>query len=143
MLRLKEAFETNLFIGIVGSLSLALIYNIFAYPIFSLLTENKSVLENCVKQVRFLSFSYVGIVVSIILNSLFIGTGKPMLGLLFSFVRLYIFLIPACLLGVLIFNINIEIFMIIFITINAITLFFSIFIGNKFCTTLKKSNIRV
>lgn len=142
IMRVKETFRINSIYGVTGAIILAIIYNIFAYPIFNLLTGNKEVLEYCVKQVRFISFSYTGIVVSLVLNSLFIGTGKPLVGFIFSLIRVYFFLIPACLSAIYLFHVNIDIFIMIFLIINLLTLFLSIILGELFLkkVTLKENN---
>jgi putative MATE family efflux protein len=132
MKRVSEVFRVNIIYGIFGVISLALIYNTFAYPLFSMLTSNKAVLENCIFQVRLISFSFIGIVASIILNSLFLGIGKPLPSLIFSFVRIYIILIPLCLIAVFLFHCKIKEFIFIFVFVNILTFFFSIALGKLF-----------
>jgi putative MATE family efflux protein len=135
--RVKKSYRVACVYGIAGSIILATIYNIFARPLFGLLTANQSVLEHCIYQVRFISFSYIGIVVAIILNGLFLGTGKPFQGVFFTFLRVYIVLIPIALIATFYFNSGMNILIYIFVIINSLTLFLSFVWGEIFCKKLK------
>ncbi len=124
--RVKKSFQTNLIFALAGCVILAGIYNLFAYPLFRMLTDNSRVLEYAIRQVRFVSFSYTGIIASIILNALFVGTGKSLPGFALNLIRNYIILIPLCFVSVFLLNYGFNNILVIFVTINLLTLAASI-----------------
>jgi putative MATE family efflux protein len=137
--RVKSTFWTACLYGIAGSVFLAAVYNIFARPLFGLLTANQSVLTHCIYQVRFISFSYAGIVIAIVLNGLFLGTGKPVQGVIFTFFRVYLVLLPIVLAATFYFKGGIEALIYIFVIINVLTLFLSLVWGKIFLKNLRYS----
>jgi putative MATE family efflux protein len=137
MKRVKQSFRIASIYGVAGSILLALIYNIFAQKLFGLLTGNPSVLEHCIYQVRIISFSYVGIVVAIVLNGLFIGTGKAGQGVAFTFIRVYLVLLPVILIATFYYKSGINVLIYIFVMINIATLFMSVIWGEVFLKNLK------
>jgi putative MATE family efflux protein len=135
--RVKKSYKINLIYGVIGSIILAMIYNLFAYPLFNLISNNQAVVKYCIQQVRLISFSYTGIVASIILNSLFLGTGKSLPGLLFNFVRIYIFVVPLTFIFVFIFKYDILNVILLFVTANVLTLFATLIISTIYLRCLK------
>lgn len=86
--RVRSVWRYSLVFGSIGSLLLASLYMVFAPGLFGSLSDNPTVIALCVSQVRWVAWSYAGIVVSIIFNAFFLGLGRPWPGLASTVIRM-------------------------------------------------------
>jgi putative MATE family efflux protein len=120
--RVGSAFRLAVLYGMVASLALSLLYILLARPLFSLLSGNPVVVEHCVRQVAWISWSYVGVVASIIVNALFLGLGRPWAGVLVTFVRMELILAPGVFLLTFVLGADIQALLVFFASVNVLTM---------------------
>ncbi|NDI33451.1 MATE family efflux transporter [Chengkuizengella sediminis] len=139
--RVKQIYKTNVGLGLICCLLLALIYNLVAYPLFSLFSSVPEVVDNSVTQVRMLSLTFLGAMVSLISISIFQSTGKPLLGALLNFVIVILLTVPLA--YVLVYQYDLGLYG-IFISIgivNGLFLFISYLLTQLYLKKLKFKNI--
>ncbi|OKP94481.1 MATE family efflux transporter [Paenibacillus sp. P32E] len=95
MSRVLSIFKTNVLLSLALCIVLVLIYNGLAPFIFSMLTGVSDVVEGAVRQVRIVSFSYLGVVAAIVVTSSFQATGRAMPGLILDILRMGLLTIPV------------------------------------------------
>ena len=95
--RVKAVLRWALILGTLGSLAVAGCYMLLAPKLFGLMSENPRVVELCVSQVRWISWTYAGIVASTIFNSFFLGLGRPWPGVVSTVLRMGCVVVPVML----------------------------------------------
>ena len=120
--RVKTALRLATLYGLIASLVLSLLYILLARPLFSLLSDNPAVVEHCVRQVAWISWSYAGVVASIIINALFLGLGRPWAGVVMTFLRMELVLVPGVFLLVFSLGKGMNELLAFFAAVNVLTL---------------------
>lgn len=92
--RVQQVYKVNIGLGIVSCILITVLYNLLAYPLFSIFTSVPEVLKACVTQVRILSFTYIGVICVTVTISSFQAVGKPFRGLLLIILRVFVLLLP-------------------------------------------------
>lgn len=121
--RLKLINRWNVLYGIISVVFLAIIYIILAPFIFRIFSDVTAVINGSIRQVQFTAFSFLGIVITIIIAGTFQGLAKPIPALLLTIFRVVITIIIA-LIATLVLNwgmIGIFISLIIGHTVGGLT----------------------
>ena len=92
--RVMEIYRWNLLFAMALVVLLAVVYNIFANELFEAFSTVSGVIEAGVRQVRFLSFTFVGVSTMMISAATFQATGRPIPALVITIVRLGLIAIP-------------------------------------------------
>lgn len=92
--RVMEIYRWNLLVAMALVVLLAVVYNIFANELFEAFSTVAGVIEAGVRQVRFLSFTFVGVSTMMISAATFQATGRPVPALVITIVRLGLIAIP-------------------------------------------------
>jgi len=92
--RVMEIYRWNLLFAMALVVLLAVVYNIFANELFEAFSTVSGVIETGVRQVRFLSFTFVGVSTMMISAATFQATGRPVPALVITIVRLGLIAIP-------------------------------------------------
>ncbi len=92
--RVASIYKWNTLLGIALVVLLAVIYNAAAYPLFRAFSSVDGVIAASVTQVRFLSFTFIGVSTAMISAATFQATGKPSPALIITLVRLGILAVP-------------------------------------------------
>lgn len=92
--RVMEIYRWNLLFAMALVVLLAVVYNIFANELFEVFSTVSGVIEAGVRQVRFLSFTFVGVSTMMISAATFQATGRPIPALVITIVRLGLIAIP-------------------------------------------------
>jgi putative MATE family efflux protein len=141
--RVNQIYLVNILIVVIGTLLLASILNIFAPIIFSLFTNLKPVIDTAILQARIISFTYIGVSVSMIVSNCFQGTGKAMPGFIITIIRMGVLTIPLSYASVYIWDKGFIGVLYTMAIIN-IFMFFGIFtIGYFYLKNLKHSKIAI
>ena len=141
--RVNQIYIINILIVVIGTLIMASILNIFAPLIFSLFTNVGPVIDIAILQTRIISFTYIGVSVSMIVSNCFQGTGKAMPGFIITLVRMGVLIIPLSYASVYIWNKGFSGVLFSMAIINII-MFFGIFtIGYFYLKNLKSSKIAI
>jgi putative MATE family efflux protein len=99
MARLLRVNDTNLLASIVVIMGLSVLYILGAPLLYRAFSSVDAVLSLSVTQVRWLSFTFIGIAGAIICGGTFQGTGTPMPALLITLLRIGLISVPlSCLL---------------------------------------------
>lgn len=92
--RVKEVWRLAMIYGVLASLVLAGVYMLCAPGLFGLLSDNPEVVLLCASQVRWVAWSFSGVVASIVFNAFFLGLGRPWPGLASTILRMGIVTTP-------------------------------------------------
>lgn len=141
--RVNEIYKINIMIVIIGTLITALLLNIFASLIIRLFTNIQPVIEAIVLQIRIISFTYIGISVSMIVSNSFQGIGKAMPGFLITVLRMGVLTIPLAYASVYIWKTGFLGIISSMAIVNIITLFVTFIIGYYYLKNLKPGNINL
>jgi putative MATE family efflux protein len=98
--RVMSIYHTNLIFSIAVGVVIAVIYNLLAYPLFSLFSTVPEVIQKSVYQVRVISFSFIGILALLVSNAMFQGTGKATPGLILNIFRMILIILPLSYLAI-------------------------------------------
>lgn len=123
--RVRSVYKTNVLVAFSVGLGIAMLYNLLAYPLFSLFSSVPSVIETSVLQVRITSFSFVGVLVLLVSNSMFQATGKAIPGLLMNSIRMIGVIVPFAYVAIFLFKVEIYVLFIIIVGSNLLSLFLS------------------
>lgn len=121
-LRVRAALRWAMIFGTLGSLMLAAVYMLFAPGLFGLMSDHPGVIDLCVRQVRWISWTYSGIVASIIFNSLFLGLGRPWPGVASTVLRMGCVSVPILLWMVFVLKADMGEVLIALALINSLSL---------------------
>lgn len=143
IIRVNEIYKTNIIIVTIGTLITALLLNVFASLIVRFFTDVQSVIDATVLQIRIISFTYIGISVSMIVSNSFQGTGKAMPGFLITIFRMGALTIPLAYASVYTWNTGFIGIIISSATVNIITFFGTFIIGYFYLKNLKPGNINL
>lgn len=102
--RVKAIYRWNILFAMALVILLAVVYNLLAHRLFEAFSTVSSVIESGVRQVRFLSFTFVGVSTMMISAATFQATGRPIPALVITIVRLGIIAIPLAYLLVHLFG---------------------------------------
>ncbi len=141
--RVNEIYKKNIIIVIIGTLVTALFLNVFASLILRFFTNIQSVVDAVILQIRIISFSYIGISVSMIVSNCFQGIGKALPGFLITVLRMGVFTIPLAYASVYIWNTGFLGIITSMAIVNIITLFGTFIIGYFYLKNLKPGNINL
>ncbi len=94
MSRLKEIYKTNLLFSMVVGVCVIIIYNLIAHHLFSLFSSVAEVVQGSVRQVRIVSFSFLGVLGLLVSNSMFQAIGRAMPGLILNLLRVAGLILP-------------------------------------------------
>jgi putative MATE family efflux protein len=141
--RVNEIYRINIIIATIGTLITALLLNIFASLIIRLFTNVQSVVDAIILQIRIISFTYIGISVSMIVSNSFQGTGKAMPGFLITVLRMGMLTIPLSYISVYIWRMGFLGIISSMAIVNIITLFSTFIIGYYYLKNLKPGNINL
>ena len=100
MKRVQSIYAKNIYVVVIGTIIIAVLMNVFAKPLFSFFTDVEEIIRLCVFQLRIVSFSYIGVAVTIIVSSSFQATGKAMPGFYITFFRMGLLSIPLAYISV-------------------------------------------
>jgi putative MATE family efflux protein len=106
--RVGKIYRRTIVIGMVLVLIAATIYSIIAPLFFGLFSDVKEVVELAARQVRFLSFTFMGLSAAIISASTLQAIGKSVAALILALVRMGLISIPIALILVFGFHMKIE-----------------------------------
>ncbi len=106
--RVRGAYRKNIGLAMAMVGIGAIVYNIVAVWLFPLFTSVPEVIAAAVRQVRVLSFTFLGVSVAIVSSSTFQATGRPLPALLLTIVRVAGIAIPAVLIMVYVFDLGIA-----------------------------------
>lgn len=121
-LRVRAALRWAMILGTLGSLFLAGFYMFLAPKLFGLMSENPGVIDLCVRQVRWISWTYAGIVASIIFNSFFLGLGRPWPGVASTVLRMGCVSVPVLLWMVFVLKADMGEVLIVLALLNSLSL---------------------
>ena len=121
-LRVRAALRWAMIFGTLGSLVLAAVYMLFAPGLFGLMSDHPGVIDLCVRQVRWISWTYSGIVASIIFNSFFLGLGRPWPGVASTVLRMGCVSVPVLLWMVFVLKANMGEVLIALALLNSLSL---------------------
>ncbi|MBK9217937.1 MAG: MATE family efflux transporter [Uliginosibacterium sp.] len=120
--RVRASLRGSMALGTLGSLVLALLYSLFAPKLFGVMSENPSVIAHCVQQVRWIAWTYAGVVAAIIFNAFFLGLGRPWPGVAATVLRMGCVIVPVMLWLVFVRQAGIDAVLIAFAVLNALSL---------------------
>ncbi len=92
--RVRRVFTANLLLGMGAVALAALVYNLAAHWMFGRFSDVPEVVVAAVRQVRVLSFTFVGISAVIISASGFQATGRPLPALGVNLIRMAVLAVP-------------------------------------------------
>lgn len=95
--RTEKIFHVSLLLCIICGLFLAPLYMIFAPVIFQQFSSDPDVIAGCVKQVRMLTFTTIGVSSLMVMQLAFQATGRPMPALINDIIRVVITSFPILL----------------------------------------------
>jgi putative MATE family efflux protein len=107
-IRVGKIYRRTLVIGMLMVLAAAIIYSVIAPWFFGLFSDVRQVVELATKQVRILSFTFIGLCAAIISASTLQAVGKPIAALFLSLIRMGTISIPLALLLVFHFHMKID-----------------------------------
>lgn len=120
--RVRTSLRWAMALGTLGSLVLAVLYIVCAPALFGVMSENPGVIAHCVQQVRWIAWTYAGVVASIIFNAFFLGLGRPWPGVAATVLRMGGVIVPVMLWLVFVHNAGIDAVLIAFATLNVLSL---------------------
>ena len=135
-LRLRTIYRSNLLLSILVGLVLAVLYNLLAYPLFSLFSSIDAVVAGSVFQVRVISFSFVGVLGLLVTNGMFQACGKAMPGLILNIFRIGVLILPFSYLLANRLNQGISSLFIVIVLGNIFTLLVAIVWSNHYLNRL-------
>ncbi len=92
--RVRQIYRWNILFGMALVLLLALAYNLSARELFSAFSSVEGVIRGSVLQVRYLSFTFMGISTAMITAATFQATGRPAPALAITVVRMGVLAVP-------------------------------------------------
>lgn len=92
--RLRQVNDANIFTSILVIVGIAALYSLFAPTIFRAFSGVETVIGGSAAQVRFLSFTYIGVASAIIAGGTFQGTGTPIPALVITVMRIGLLAVP-------------------------------------------------
>jgi len=92
--RVYHIYRLNLLAGIGLVAVFAVLYNLCSYPLFALFSSVPEVIESSVTQVRYLSFTFLGVTAGMISGSVFQATGKPLPAFIITLFRMVFVTVP-------------------------------------------------
>ncbi|MBU2512523.1 MATE family efflux transporter [bacterium] len=120
--RVTSIYNTNILFTLTVGIGIVFLYNLAAYPLFSLFTTVNTVVQESVFQVRVISFTFLGVLVLLVSNAMFQATGKAIPGLILHVIRMVFFIIPLSYLAVIHLKSGIVSLFIIVGAVNILTL---------------------
>jgi Na+-driven multidrug efflux pump len=102
--RVRNAYKRNIVVGLCMVGCAAIAYNILAPWLFRAFSDVPEVISAAVRQVRIVSWSFLGVSAAIISSAAFQATGRPLPALALTVLRVGVISIPLALLLVFRFN---------------------------------------
>lgn len=102
--RVRQIYRVNILLGVSILGVLATIYILVAPVFFPFFTDVPAVLAAAVKQVRILSYTFIGIIFAMVSAASFQAVGKPYPAIVFPVVRMMVFSVPLSYILVLFFD---------------------------------------
>ena len=106
--RVLTIYRSHILYGLVTVLGVVLAYNLGAGSLFDLFSARPEVVEAAVLQVRYLSFTFLGIVTAMISCATFQSTGHPLPSVLIQLVRIGAVVVPTAYVLVTVCNMGIH-----------------------------------
>ena len=135
--RVKEIVRKVTGVTLLLGVVVIIIYNLIAAPLFGLFTSLQEVVDNSLLQVRYLSFTYLAILVSVVLNSAFQATGRALPGLIFEVVRMLVLVIPLSAYAVFALGYGNRAVFMIFGAANIIVMFIAVIWAYRYFNNLE------
>jgi putative MATE family efflux protein len=107
-LRVGKIYRRTIVIGMLMVLTTAIIYSVISPWFFGLFSDVNEVVSLAARQVRLLSFTFIGLSAAIVSTSALQALGKPVSALFLAFVRMGIISIPLALILVFGFHMKID-----------------------------------
>jgi putative MATE family efflux protein len=104
--RVRSIYGWNVIFAIACVCVLAVVYNLAAHNLFAFFSDVEKVILGSVIQVRYLSFTFIGVSTAMISASTFQATGRPSPALIITIVRLGLLAVPAAFLLVHFFDLQ-------------------------------------
>lgn len=104
MERVSSIYHFNMMAGIVCVFLFAVFYSAVAPVLFTFFSTVEEVVAGAVRQVRFISFSFVGVSAVVISAAVFQATGRPIPALSIRLMRLVLLIFPAAYILARVFN---------------------------------------
>ena len=141
--RIRSIWKTSLISASVVVVIIASVMIIFAHNIYSFFSDIDAVVNYAVLQTRIIEYSFVFAVVGILGRSLFQGIGFPIPALIITLLRLLLVSVPAVIIYVYVFNLDMYGVWLGLITGNAAGAFISLIWGTRTIYLLEKKIITI
>ena len=141
--RIRSIWKTSLLSTAVVVVIIATFMIIFAHNIYSFFSDIDAVVNYAVLQTRIIEYSFVFAVVGILGRSLFQGIGFPIPALIITLLRLIVVSVPAVIIYVYIFNLDMYGVWFGLITGNAAGALISLIWGTRTIYLLEEKRITI